>query len=178
MTWPVPRALSSIQAPRSALSRCYAFLVTCAVDLFRLVGEEAARPAKPSARLNPVRGSRTSYGDPNRCGPGDRRPNTGIAQHPLAGAGRGLQDDQETAMTFKAEIRRRCRSREEACAYLSSRGFLCLPSGWANGRWAATLDRDRDGCVVTVWLRIEAEAREIRVINRNWDAGAEGAPAA
>jgi hypothetical protein len=177
MTSPGPRAELDPSPWLGLVPLPWLFLI-CTADLLRLVVERAAYPAKPSARLDRVEGGRASDGHPDRRDPGARRPNTGIAQHPLRGAGPRLQNNQENAMTCKAEIRRRCRTREDACAYLSSRGFLCLPSGWANGRWAATLDMDRDGCVVTIWLRTEAEPREIRAINRNWGASMEGAPAA
>jgi hypothetical protein len=61
-------------------------------------------------------------------------------------------------MTCNAEIKRRYRTREEAYAYLASRGFLFLPSGWGNGRWAATLDMDNNEFMVTIWLRAQEAA--------------------
>jgi len=56
-------------------------------------------------------------------------------------------------MTYRAELKRRYATREEACAYLASRGFLFLASGWANGRWAATLDITSGGVIVSIWLQ-------------------------
>jgi hypothetical protein len=61
-------------------------------------------------------------------------------------------------MTCDPQIRRHYRTREEAYAYLGSRGFLYLPQGWANGRWSATVASDRDGYIVTVWLRRQKAA--------------------
>lgn len=61
-------------------------------------------------------------------------------------------------MTCNAELTRRYRSRTEAETYLASRGFLCLPSGWQNGRWAATLEKVAGAIIVRVWLRIAAAA--------------------
>lgn len=55
-------------------------------------------------------------------------------------------------MTCNAEIRRRYPTREFAHAYLCSRGFLCLPQGWANGRWSATVEGDDTGYSVIIWL--------------------------
>src|SRR5215469_2902773 len=45
--------------------------------------------------------------------------------------------NRETAVMYKPEIRRQCRTLAEAHQYLASRGFLLLPRGWANGRWQA-----------------------------------------
>ena len=56
-------------------------------------------------------------------------------------------------MTYSTEIKRRYETREKAYAYLASRGFLLLPNGWANGRWAATLERTGVEFTVSVWLR-------------------------
>lgn len=61
-------------------------------------------------------------------------------------------------MTYSAELKRRYSSRDEACKYLTSRGFLCMPEGWENGLWAATLDCQGDQAVVTVWLRAQKAA--------------------
>jgi len=58
-------------------------------------------------------------------------------------------------MTCNAELYRRFRSRDEAYGYLASRGFLCLPGGWANGRWAATLEKVDAGYIVAI--RLEAQ---------------------
>jgi len=56
-------------------------------------------------------------------------------------------------MTCRAELHRRYATREEACAYLASRGFLFLPGGWANGRWVATLDSTSSAVIVSIWLQ-------------------------
>jgi hypothetical protein len=56
-------------------------------------------------------------------------------------------------MTYLTEMKRRYPTREEAYAYLASRGFLFLPGGWANGRWAATLDVANGEFIVSIWLR-------------------------
>ena len=56
-------------------------------------------------------------------------------------------------MTCSTEIRRRYRTREEAYGYLASRGFLFLPSGWENGRWAATIEHVNGHYIINVWLR-------------------------
>ncbi len=61
-------------------------------------------------------------------------------------------------MTCDAAIMRRYPTRVEAVAYLVSRGFLCLPGGWQNGRWAATLKNAGDAHIVTIWLRFEIAA--------------------
>jgi len=60
-------------------------------------------------------------------------------------------------MTYKAELKRHFPTREQAYAYLASRGFLYLPSGWANGRWAAAIDIHNGIATVSIWLR-EQEA--------------------
>ena len=60
---------------------------------------------------------------------------------------------RDPVMTCNPVIRRRYRTREHAYDYLCSRGFLCLPQGWANGRWSATVESDGSGYSVTVWLR-------------------------
>jgi len=59
-------------------------------------------------------------------------------------------------MTYRTEIRRHYQTREEAYSYLASRGFLFLPDGWENGRWAALLEDDDYGFTVTIWLRAKA----------------------
>lgn len=61
-------------------------------------------------------------------------------------------------MTCNAELMRRFPTRVEAVAYLVSRGFLCLPGGWQNGRWAATLKNAGDAFIVSIWLRFGAAA--------------------
>ena len=61
-------------------------------------------------------------------------------------------------MTYCTDIRRHYRSRAEAYAYLASRGFLFLPNGWANGRWAATVEIAHGEFIVRVWLQGKAVA--------------------
>jgi len=61
-------------------------------------------------------------------------------------------------MTCEAEIRRRYGTRDDALRYLAARGFLCLPHGWENGRWAATLEADRKEFIITIWLRAQKAA--------------------
>ena len=61
-------------------------------------------------------------------------------------------------MTCDAELRRRYHTRDEAFRYLSSRGFLSLPKGWANGRWAATLESENHEFVVTIRLQAQEAA--------------------
>jgi hypothetical protein len=61
-------------------------------------------------------------------------------------------------MTHTTELTRHYHSREEAYAYLASRGFLFLPNGWENGRWAATLDMANGDFIVNIWLRTEDAA--------------------
>jgi hypothetical protein len=73
--------------------------------------------------------------------------------HKSAFFSQGLnQRNRNIAMTYKPEIRRRYHSRGEAFHYLSSRGFLFLPCGWANGRWRALVEIDQDDFIVTIWL--------------------------
>jgi hypothetical protein len=61
-------------------------------------------------------------------------------------------------MTYCAEMKRRYHTRGEAHAYLASRGFLFLPGGWANGRWAATLDKVDSVFILHIWLRAQVAA--------------------
>jgi hypothetical protein len=56
-------------------------------------------------------------------------------------------------MTYSTEIRRRYGTRDEAWAYLASRGFACVTGGWQNGRWSALVQHTGAGFDVTVWLR-------------------------
>ena len=56
-------------------------------------------------------------------------------------------------MTLTTTIKRLFPTREDAFAYLTLRGFLYMPSGWENGRWAADLDYDGGRFVVSAWLR-------------------------
>jgi hypothetical protein len=51
-----------------------------------------------------------------------------------------------------AELKRRFPTRSAAHQYLSGRGFLFLPSGWANGWWRATVDADGPDYVVVIRL--------------------------
>jgi hypothetical protein len=62
-------------------------------------------------------------------------------------------NQDERSMTLTTQIRRLFPSREAAFTYLTLRGFLFMPSGWENGRWAATLDYEDDQFVVNAWLR-------------------------
>ena len=62
--------------------------------------------------------------------------------------------NRETAMLCKPEIRRQCRTLAEAHQYLASRGFLLLPHGWANGRWQARIESDREAVVVSISLEV------------------------
>jgi hypothetical protein len=61
-------------------------------------------------------------------------------------------------VTCKAEIRRHYDTRDDAWAYLASRGFVCHADGWRNGRWAATVLRDGEAITVRVWLNVELPA--------------------
>ncbi len=56
-------------------------------------------------------------------------------------------------MPIPTELHRQFPSRDAAYAYLSMRGFLFMPNGWENGRWAANLDCDAGKVTVTAWLR-------------------------
>lgn len=51
-----------------------------------------------------------------------------------------------------AELKRRFPTREAAHRYLSGRGFLYLPSGWANGWWRASVEVERSEYVVVIRL--------------------------
>jgi len=55
-------------------------------------------------------------------------------------------------MTYSTEIKRHYETREKAHDYLASRGFQLVPGGWANGRWAATLEPTGADFIVSVWL--------------------------
>ncbi len=61
-------------------------------------------------------------------------------------------------MTYTTAMTRRYQTREEAYAYLASRGFLFLPGGWENGRWAATLDMANGAFIINIWLRAQEAA--------------------
>jgi hypothetical protein len=80
--------------------------------------------------------------------------NGSVIPFPILGrrAGSSDSDGRQVGTTCKAELRRRYQSREQASRYLSSRGFLLLPQGWANGRWAATIEMENDECIVAVHL--------------------------
>ena len=56
-------------------------------------------------------------------------------------------------MTCKAEIHRAFTSYNAAFDYLVSRGFLCLPRGWENGRWFADIEPEGNRIRVAVRLR-------------------------
>jgi hypothetical protein len=56
-------------------------------------------------------------------------------------------------MTCSTEISRHYPTREEAYGYLASLGFLFLPNGWENGRWAATIEQVNRQYIIKVWLR-------------------------
>lgn len=56
-------------------------------------------------------------------------------------------------MTCKAEISRVFPTYHSAFGYLTSRGFLCLPSGWGNGRWSASIEAAGSQIRVLVSLR-------------------------
>jgi hypothetical protein len=60
---------------------------------------------------------------------------------------------KERFMTLTTRLKRLFPTREDAFAYLTLRGFLFMPAGWENGRWAADLDFDGHQFVVTAWLR-------------------------
>jgi len=56
-------------------------------------------------------------------------------------------------MPCKAEITRAFSSYRAAYDYLSSRGFFCLPRGWENGRWRASVANEGWRILVSVQLR-------------------------
>jgi len=56
-------------------------------------------------------------------------------------------------MTCKAEINRRFPSYNAAFDYLTARGFLCMPRGWENGRWSASVNPEGRQILVAVKLR-------------------------
>jgi len=70
----------------------------------------------------------------------------------LATISPGHQHEPEVPMICRPEIRRRFLTRDEAHRYLSARGFLFLPQGWANGRWTASLEGDASGFALTIAL--------------------------
>jgi hypothetical protein len=61
-------------------------------------------------------------------------------------------------MTCTAEIKRQYTTREEAFRYLMSRGFLCAPGGWENGRWRATVEYVQQAFLVRVELALPRAA--------------------
>jgi hypothetical protein len=61
-------------------------------------------------------------------------------------------------MMCKPEIKRRCRTRGEAYQYLTSRGFLYLPRGWANGRWLARVESENEDVIVSIALEAHQAA--------------------
>ena len=63
-----------------------------------------------------------------------------------------LQGIEEGPMTCSAEINRAFPSHHAAFDYLTSRGFLCLPRGWANGRWQASVVSEGYRVLVNVRL--------------------------
>jgi len=67
-------------------------------------------------------------------------------------SGSGDRQSPQAGTTWKAELSRRYATREEASSYLSSRGFHLLPDGRANGRWSATLEREKDQFIVAIRL--------------------------
>ena len=64
-----------------------------------------------------------------------------------------------SSTTCKPHFERRYTTHREAQEYLSSRGFLCLPLGWANGRWRANIESYECGVVVIVDMPNAALAR-------------------
>jgi len=67
-----------------------------------------------------------------------------------AAASRNTRASNQSAPT--SELKRHFPTRSAAYQYLSSRGFLFLPSGWANGWWRATVDMDGVDYVVVIRL--------------------------
>jgi hypothetical protein len=55
-------------------------------------------------------------------------------------------------MTFPAAISHRYQTRDQARAYLASRGFSPRLEGWQNGRWIARVSRDAGRFCVDIWL--------------------------
>jgi hypothetical protein len=64
--------------------------------------------------------------------------------------------DDITADPYRTMITRHYRTRDEAHAYLASRGFLFLPSGWRNGRWLATIEPTPHDYSVAIRLPLTA----------------------
>jgi len=56
-------------------------------------------------------------------------------------------------MPCKAEINRTFPTYRNAYDYLTSRGFLCMPRGWENGRWSALVEPANNHIHVLVRLR-------------------------
>ncbi len=61
-------------------------------------------------------------------------------------------------MTLTTRLKRPFSTREDALVYLLLRGFLFMPAGWENGRWAADLNFDGHQFVVSAWLRAPKQA--------------------
>ncbi|HUZ74193.1 MAG TPA: hypothetical protein VMU87_14520 [Stellaceae bacterium] len=57
-------------------------------------------------------------------------------------------------MTCNAEINRVFPSYKAAFHYLTSRGFFCVPRGWENGRWSASVEAA--GRQIQVFVRLRA----------------------
>ena len=57
-------------------------------------------------------------------------------------------------MTCPAAINRRYETRDQAWAYLASRGFRRSLGEWRNGRWIAHVSRDEGNFWVEVWLPV------------------------
>ena len=81
-----------------------------------------------------------------------------LAEH-LSGANTRRLSDCTASTTFKPHLERRHTTRREAQEYLASRGFLCLPFGWANGRWRARIESLDAGVMVIVDMPGTAYAR-------------------
>lgn len=58
-------------------------------------------------------------------------------------------------MTCKAELRRAFPTYGAAFRYLTARGFLCVPRGWENGRWHASVEPM--GGQVLVFVQLSAQ---------------------
>ena len=67
---------------------------------------------------------------------------------------------RSAALTLTTKLKRLFPTREDAFAYLTMRGFLFMPAGWENGRWAADLEFDGHQFAVTAWLRAPKAARK------------------